>query len=175
MVRFVHHELMASVAWLTGIMVGVTAAVVVRGSGPVRGDTVAQAVALVIGLFVLFTLVHASGLKHVSHKRDFETAVALPSDVRLPSNSPLYLLLRLPYPLLFLAPGVFAFFLGNDSLFMALLATEWLGSAAVAVWWEHRHGRLVWRGYVHNEPWRLAYSPLSPPPPTRTATDAPPA
>lgn len=175
MVRFVHHELIATVAWVTGIVVGVTAAVVVRGSGPVRGDTVAHAAALVIGLFVLFTLAHASGLKHVSYKRDFETAVALPNDVRLPRGGALHLLFRLPYALLFLAPGVFAFFWGSGSLFLALLATEWLGSAAVAVWWERRHGRLIWRGYVHNEPWRLAYSPLSPPPPTETATDAPPA
>ncbi|MBK3570713.1 hypothetical protein [Streptomyces sp. MBT62] len=161
MVRFVHHELMAAVAWLSGIAVGLTAAVV-RGSGPVRGEALAQAVAVVIGFAVLLTLVHASGLKHVSHKRDFETAVALPSDVRLPRRNPLHLLFHLPYLLLFLAPGVLALFWLDSSFLMALLATDWLGRAAAAVRWERRHGRLVWRGYIHDEPWQLAYTLISP-------------
>ncbi|MEU6141311.1 hypothetical protein ABZ848_13200 [Streptomyces sp. NPDC047081] len=159
--RYVYHELAAGVTWLAGALIGWTAAVVVRGSVPVGGDTVLKVIAYTAGCLAVLTLLHVSGIRWVSGIRDLRGAVPLPSDARLPRPAPFHVLLSPPYVLLFLAPVLLTYFWPDDSLIAFLLPMDWLARAAAAVWFERRTGRRVWRGYHHQEPWRLTYSPTT--------------
>ncbi|MGX9883482.1 hypothetical protein [Streptomyces sp. NPDC002276] len=117
----------------------------------------AQSAALVIGCFMILTFVHASGLRLVSVKRRFRTAVPLPSDVQVSRSTPW----DGGLVILFLCPAVLTYFWLENSLFVILLPTDSLARATTAAWWERRHGRLLWRGAFKNSG-QLAYTPISP-------------
>ncbi|WP_427920500.1 hypothetical protein [Streptomyces sp. cg40] len=166
-----HHELGSGLGWLSGYLVGAGVSVAVHGGLPVSVDTAAESVAITIGVFLVLALLHASGLRWVSMNRHFRAAGPLPSDVQIPRSTPW----SGPVIIVFLPPCVMTYFWLADSLFLLLLPVDSLALAAAAFWWERRHSRLIWQGPFKNNKHQLAYSPLSPPPPTRTATDAPPA
>ncbi|WP_461063283.1 hypothetical protein [Streptomyces pseudoechinosporeus] len=171
--RYVHHELRSAFAVLAvAACLAVTG--IVRGFPPLKADWLWILVVLPLGIAV-FTLLKASRLKGVSEVRNFEAAVRVEdTDVVLPTKDFLH---NQPVNL-----GLFAFFL----VFLLPMsfwepwvivvpvgwALDWLGKAALAAYWERRHGLLVWRGPVPGHPGNLLVSPRQP---TRTATDAPPA
>jgi hypothetical protein len=177
--RYVHHELRSAAAAL--IAAAVTAAVAggFRGFPPVRLPWWWPAGSL--AYVVLYPLLQASRIKGVSRVRDFDAAVPLAPDTPLPTaplrrDTPVSwgFLPVLLVPTLPLALFVSAWFAATP-LWMAV---DWASRAAVCAYWERKNGRLIWRGHIGSKPWELSYSlvpPLSPSPPTRTATDAPPA
>ena len=79
MVRHVHHELTAALAWLTGMVVGSAVAVGVRGSPQVRAEAVALWAAVAFGCLVLSTLLRASRLKWIGDIPTFESAEPVPA------------------------------------------------------------------------------------------------
>jgi hypothetical protein len=170
--RYVHHQLRAVVSILAAAAVAAAVVGVVRGFPPPKMNGLLLA-ALLLVLVVVSTLLKATRIKWVSEVRDFEAAVPLEdTDVVLPTNrflrdqpfSPkLFVLYLVSTVLMFWEPWVVLIPLGS--------ALDWLGQAAVAARWERRHGKVVWRGRVRSSPWELSVSPR---PPTRTATDAPP-
>lgn len=170
--RYVHMELWAALAVLTGTAGGVAVAVGVRDEPPVRADTVKWVVALAVVYLVAATLLRASRLKWVGEVRDFEAAGPVPGA----GPTPRHLSYGLRMLGLVATSALFASFFTDTAVAVALaLALDWLVKAAVGARWERAHGRVLWRGHDRGEPWRLSYSPVTAPPSTRTATDGPPA
>ena len=176
MVRYVHGELTVGLALLAATGVGVAVAVGVRDTSPLTGGLVGRVAVFVVVLLTLATLVRGTRLKWVGEVPEFEAAVPVtgadPALRRRPFGP--FGLGRLS---LFLVPSVAVGLLGVTWVLLVPLAMalDWLAKAAVGARWERGHGRLLWLGHDREHPWRLSYSPVSPPPPTRTATDAPPA
>lgn len=177
--RLVHHELRASLAALLAFVISAVAVAVVRGIPTVpRAGRAVLYVGGFLAILVVYTLLKATRVKGLSEVREFEAAVPADPDRALPAEdfwhdrpvSPrmfwLILVPTLAVTLLW-EPWFLLFPLGS--------ALDWAGQAALVARWERRHGRVLWRGHVGSRPWELSYSPLSPPPPARTATGAPPA
>ncbi|WP_043676905.1 hypothetical protein [Streptomyces xylophagus] len=171
MVRYVHSELTAALALLAGTGMGAAVAVGVHDSSVLRAGSVGRAAIFAVVFLTLVTLVRGTRLKWVGEVANFEAALPLPSAA--PAQRP-FGLGRL---LLFLLPNLVVGVLGFTWVLLVPLAMalDWLAKAAVGARWERGNGRLLWLGQNREEPMRLSYSPISPPPPTRTATDAPPA
>ncbi|MDN0195170.1 hypothetical protein [Streptomyces sp. S.PNR 29] len=176
MVRYVHDELRDVFSALAASAVNVAVMVSVRGFSPVRPSGLALLAGLALAFLAVYTLLRSSRLKWFSGVKQFEAAVPVEdTDAALPTGDSLR---RHPIGLRLFAACV------AMTLPLALLwdswmavfplwpALAWLGRAVVCARWERRHGRLVWRGHLPEEPWELSVSRR---PPTRTATDAPPA
>jgi hypothetical protein len=173
MLRYVHSELTAALALLAGIAMGAAVAVGVHDSSVLRAGSVGRAAVFAVVFLTLVTLVRGTRLKWVGEVANFEGAVPLPGAAPAPAQRP-FGLGRL---LLFLLPNLVVGVLGFTWVLLVPLAMalDWLAKAAVGARWERGNGRLLWLGQDTEDPMRLSYSPVSPPPPTRTATDAPPA
>ncbi len=173
MVRYVHSELTAALALLAGTGMGAAVAVGVHDGSVLRAGSVGRAAVFAVVFFTLVTLVRGTRLKWVGEVANFEAAVPLPGAAPAPTPRP-FGLGRL---LLFLLPNLVVGVLGFTWVLLVPLAMamDWLAKAAVGARWERANGRLLWLGQDKEEPMRLSYSPVSPPPPTRTATDVPPA
>ncbi|MEU6260817.1 hypothetical protein [Streptomyces sp. NPDC047043] len=174
MVRYVHHELMAAVALVIATAVGVAVAFAVDDSASLVAGGAAWLAGSGLVFVVLSAALRSSRLKWVGSVREFEAAVpATDGDPALRSRT-LGMALRFS---LFLVPGVALGLLGfSTALMIALaMAVDWSVKAAVGARWERRNGRRLWLGHNDDEPGRLFYFPVTPPPSTRTATDAPPA
>ncbi|MFI6011561.1 hypothetical protein ACIBAG_22575 [Streptomyces sp. NPDC051243] len=175
--RLVHHELRAALAALLAFVICAVAVAVVRGIPTAPFGRAALYLGGLVALLAVFTLLEATRIKGVSEVRYFDAAVPVDPERALPpedfwhdqpvSRRMFWFILvpTLPVALLW-EPWVIVFPLGS--------ALSWAGKAALVAHWERRHGRLLWRGHIASRPWELSYSPLSPPPPARTATDAPP-
>jgi hypothetical protein len=173
MVRYVHFELRAAIAAAAALAVTAVVLCAVHGLPELPG-TWWRPVAVVVVVVALWTPVKASRLRWVGRARAYEAAVPL-ADPPTGDDS----LRRRP-----LSPRVFVGFLGV-SVTLSLLwepfvtlvvmwqGLSWLSEGLIAARWERRHGVLLWQGHDEDEPWQLSCSPLSPRPPTRTATDAP--
>lgn len=173
MVRYVHHELMAAVALLVAIAVGVAMAVGVQDS-ELRAEAVGEMAVIGLAYIVLAALMRSSRLKWVGEVREFEAAVPVTGADPVSRSRTLRKALRFS---LFLVPSVVLGLLEVSwALVIALvIALDWLTKAAVGARWERRNRRQLWRGENPDDPWRLSYTTLTGPAPTRTATDAPPA
>jgi hypothetical protein len=172
--RLVHHEIRAANSTLLAGTVTLAVTAVVQGFPAADWDW--RFVGATAGFLVLWTLLRATRVKGLGSHREFEKAVPLeengrvpPADVPLRRDHPvsgrllfLYVVLTLPVALLW-EPWVTVVCPGS--------AIAWLGDAAVAAHWERRHGLVLWRGHVRGSPWELSVSPR---PATRTATGAPP-
>lgn len=168
--RYVHMELWAALAVLTGTAGGVAVAIGVRGEPPVRAATVEWVAALAVVFLVVATLLRASRLKWVGKVRDFEAAGPEPGA----GPTPRHLWYGLRMLGLVATAALFASFFTDAAVAVALVqALDWLAKAVVGARWERAHGRVLWRGHNRGEPWRLSYSPVTPRPSTRTATDGP--
>jgi hypothetical protein len=173
--RYVHHELRGSLTALLAFVGSAVPAGAIHGFPPVRIAWWWPVGGL--AYLALSVLVQGSRLKGFSRVRDFEAAIPLDAGRPLPPepfrrDSPVSftLLPVILVPTLALALFVSSWF----ALMPVALALEWLGQAAVCARWERRNGRRIWRGHVGSRPWELSYSLVSPAPPTRTATGAPP-
>jgi hypothetical protein len=171
--RYVHMELWAALAVLTGTAVGVAAGAGLREEPPVRGDAVGAVAAVALGFLVVAVLFRTSRLKWVGEVREFEAAVPQP-DPRPTTRSRSYGVRLLA---LFVPAALFASFFADTGVALVplVMALDWLAKAVAGARWERANGRVLWRGGFREEPWRLSYSTLSPRPGTRTATGAPPA
>ncbi|MEU1515637.1 hypothetical protein ABZ490_26390 [Streptomyces sp. NPDC005811] len=157
MVRYVHHQLITVVE--AGVAVAVTAPVIFGVRGLPRMDS-AQ-----VSTLLWFTGANAFvGLLAVStrsswlggEKRDFETAVPL-ADPEAILPAPRESLRRSFH-------GGFAAIVALPSLVFGLLWDPWAIGIAVfilperivkgvyAIFWERRHGVLLWRGQVKEQP-----------------------
>ncbi|MFE7167291.1 hypothetical protein [Streptomyces sp. NPDC057616] len=167
-----HHELMAAVALLTSAVAGVAVGISVEGGTSVRAGTVAWVTAAALAFLAASVRVRSSRLKWLGDLREFEAADPLPRDGADRPDHTLRKALRFS---LFLLPSVAIGLLGLPSVLLVALALslDWVAKAAVAVRWERRTGRRLWLGHDPADPNRLSYSPVTPPPSTRTATDAP--
>ena len=172
MIRYVYHELMAAVALLTAAAAGVAVGVSVEGGASVRAGTVAWVTVAALVFLALSARLRASRLKWLGDIREFEAADPLPSGGPDRPDHTLRKALRFS---LFLLPSVAIGLLGLPSVLLVALALslDWIVKAAVGARWERRNGRRLWMGHYPADPNRLSYSPVTPPPSTRTATDAP--
>lgn len=173
MVRYVHSELTAGLVLLAGTGAGVTVAVGVHDTSLLRADSVGRVAVFAVVFLTLVALVRGTRLKWVGEVANFEAAVPVSDAEPVVPRRP-FGLGRLS---LFLLPNLAVGLLGFTWVLLVplVMALDWLAKAAVGARWERGHGRLLWLGHDKEEPWRLSYSPVSPAPPTRTATDAPPA
>jgi hypothetical protein len=167
--RYVHQELLAALAMLAGTAVGVAVAVGVRDAESLRGRGVAVTAALAVAFLVGSALLRSSHLKWVGEVREFEAAKPLPGDGAMPRDRVYYVRMLG----LFALAAVFTSYLGVAVVVPLVMGLDWLTKAVVGARWEREHGRVLWRGYNRDEPWRLFYAPVSPSPATRTATDGP--
>ncbi|GAA3799124.1 hypothetical protein ACFS5L_18290 [Streptomyces phyllanthi] len=158
MVRYVRYEVLCSVVALCAAAVSSAVTVGVRGV-PEFEAGIGKALAFFALLCVLgsaFGLLTCSRLKWVGEGREFETARPLENpDAVLPApgpelrggvNGPLFV---------FLVVSALAGALLWDrafALYPLLFAPPWLTRAACAARWERRHGVLLWRGEVDDQP-----------------------
>ncbi|MFR0357718.1 hypothetical protein [Streptomyces sediminimaris] len=172
MIRYVRHELMAAVALLTAAAAGAAVGVRVVGGASVRAGTVAWVAVAALAFLALSARLRSSRLKWVGDVREFEAAVPLPGGRPAGRDHTLRKALRFS---LFLLPSVAIGLLGLPSVLLVALALslDWLAKAAVGARWERRNGRRLWLGHDPADPNRLSYCPVTRPPSTRTATDAP--
>ncbi|MGW1746042.1 hypothetical protein ACWCRD_10595 [Streptomyces sp. NPDC002092] len=171
MVRYVRHELASGAAKLAGILAGTAVAVGTRESRQwSAADTANAAIVAVVAVafLVVAALVRST---RFGHRRDFESAGPLPEADRASAGGET---VGRSVFLFVLAAGLV--YVSSDIwVFVLLVASDYLAKAAVGGLWQRRHGKLLWQVSDEDGERQLAYSPLSPPPPTRTATDAPPA
>lgn len=174
MVRYVHFELRAAIGAAAALAVTAVVLCAVRGLPELSGTWLLPFAAVTV-VVALWAGVRSSRLKVVGRARTYEAAVPLENP---PAGGDT--LRRRPF-----SPKAFAGFLAvalTLSLFwdpvvtlvLWWMALDWLSDGLVAARWERRNGVLLWRSDSRDEPWQLAYSPVSPRPPTRTATGAPP-
>lgn len=158
MVRYVHHQLITVVE--AGVAMAVTAPVVfgVRGLPQQVDSAKVDLLLYFAGLSALFGLLAASTrLSWLGgEKRDFESAVPL-TDPEAILPAPRESLRRSFH-------GVFVVVVGLPSLVFGLLWGPWaIGWAVFLVperivkgvyvfFWERRHGVLLWRGQVEEQP-----------------------
>ncbi|MFJ6084141.1 hypothetical protein ACIQI8_22325 [Streptomyces sp. NPDC092369] len=167
--RYVHQELLAALAMLTGIAVGVAVSVGIRDDASLHGRGVAVTAALAVAFLVVSVLLRSSRLKWVGEVREFEAAGPRPGADVVPRDRAY----SVRMVVLFVLAAVLTSFLGVAVVIPLAMGLDWLTKAVVAARWERRHGRVLWRGHNRDEPWKLSYSPVSPPRATRTATDGP--
>lgn len=156
--RYVHHELRSVYTALAALAISVTATSGVRGA-PLTAFGLGWFLMAMLAFTVVYTLLGATRLKWVGEIRDFEAAVPLeeaPAGVSLrrhPLNWWLFVVMLVPSFALALAwePWV--------ALLPLWSALAWSGQAWLAVDWERKHGRVLWRGHDQNAPWKLSYSP----------------
>ncbi|QQM46198.1 hypothetical protein [Streptomyces liliifuscus] len=157
MVRYVHHQLATIVE--VGVAMAVTAPVVfgVRGLPHAESGKVVSLLA-VLGASALFGLMAISIRSHWlgGEKRDFESAVAL-TDPETILSDPRESMRRS-------FDGSFVVFVALSCLVFGLLWGPWgIGWAVVFIperivkgvyvsFWERRHGVLLWRGRVEEQP-----------------------
>jgi hypothetical protein len=174
MSRYVHDELRAAIAAAAALAVTAVVLYAVRGLPEPSGRWWLPCAVLVV-VVGLWAPVKASRLRWVGRAREYEAAVPLAGPP--PEGDSLR---RRP-----VRPRVFAGFLvlslavsllWEPALVLLLVwrALSWLTDSLVAARWERRHGVLLWRGHDEDDPGKLSCSPVSGPPPTRTATGAPP-
>ena len=171
--RFLYHETRATGAALVATAVCAVAGGAVHGFQPLpAGEAARQFPVWLLGLVVLSVLVEL-----VVEVRRFRKAVPLAADVEPPPDEPLRERLFLPGLFAFMAvPTLVAAVVWGAwlALFPLASAVHWGTQALLITVWERRNGRLLWRKHTMGNV-GLATSPLSPRPPTRTATGAPPA
>ncbi|MDT9697849.1 hypothetical protein [Streptomyces sp. P17] len=166
--RYVHHELRSVFSALA------VAAVCVPVTGVARGALVSASglPLFLLGLIAfatVFTLLQSTRIKWLSEVLDFEAAVPLEEP---PAETPLRRRPVNPWLFTMMTAATLGFAFALDpaaALFPLWLALAWLGQAYLAVNWERRHGKTLWRGHDPDKPWRLSVSPRPLP---RTATGA---
>lgn len=175
--RLMHHELRASLAALLAAVVSAVVAGLVRGFPAVSvSDRTALAIAGMLAIWVLFTLLENTRIKWFGEVRGFDTAAPLAPETVLPAadfwhDRPVRLGLL---PVILVPTLGMAFFVGPwMSLMPLMVCLEWAAKAARIAHWERQSSRVLWRGRVGSRPWELSWSP-APLTPARTATDVPP-
>jgi hypothetical protein len=157
--RYVHHELRSVYTALAALAVSLAVTGGVRGA-PMTAYGAGRFALGMIAFTVVFTLLGATRLKWVGEIRDFEAAVPLetaPAEVvslrRHPLNWWLFTVMSVSTPVFAVAwePWI--------ALLPLWPALSWLGQAWLAADWERRNGKVLWRGYDTDAPWKLSYSP----------------
>jgi hypothetical protein len=176
--RLVHHELRASLTALLAFVVSAVVVALVREFPPVRTDgRFALHIAGWLALWVLFTLLKATRIKWLGEVRDFDAATPVDPETVLPTEEfwPSRPIIWGFLPVLLVPTLVMALAWEPWVVLILLwLALDWTAKAARIVHWERKNRYVLWRGGVRSRPWELSYSPVRPPAPARTATDAPP-
>lgn len=172
--RQVHDQLGCAAASVAAAGVSLAVTTWVHDAPDVRVSDVVLAAALA----TLWTLLKSTRLKGIGMVRDLDATQPVPvPDTPAPTGSsprrPLFQP-RVLVPYLVAALGLSLWWDPWWSLLPLVGAADWLSDAAVTARWERGHGRLLWRDVDPDEPGRLGYTTVTPRPPTRTATDAPP-
>ncbi|MEU6377601.1 hypothetical protein [Streptomyces sp. NPDC046909] len=156
--RYVHHELRSVYTALAALAVSLAATSGVHGA-PMTAYGVGRFALGLVAFAVVCTLLGATRLKWVGEIRDFEAAIPLPEAPaksiglrRHPLNWWLFTVMTVPTLVLAIA---WAPWIALLPLWPAL---AWLGQIWLAVDWERRNGRVLWRGADSDAPWKLAYS-----------------
>ncbi|MCD9876280.1 hypothetical protein [Streptomyces guryensis] len=162
------HELASGAAKLAGTVAGTAVAVGTREGRQWSTADTQNAAIVAVAFLVIAALVRST---RFGHRRDFESAGPLP-DPGLASGGGETAVRSV---FLFVLAAGLVYVWSDIWVFVLLVASDYLAKAAVGGLWQRRHGKLLWRVSDEDGERQLAYSPLTPPPPTRTATDAPPA
>ncbi|MEV0039516.1 hypothetical protein [Streptomyces sp. NPDC050804] len=174
MVRYIHHQLMGVTMAVCASVISAPVAFGVRGI-PAADDTSGRLGFLfLLSACVCGALVGATRFTPISEVRTFETAVPLndPEAVLPGDDTVRHHLVDRSSLLLFFVPSLLGalFWSPWAALYPLPLSAEWLVRAGVAARWERRHGLLLWRGEVKEQPLgkgKLLYSSVRPESPTR--------
>ncbi|MGX4695162.1 hypothetical protein [Streptomyces sp. JNUCC 63] len=152
--RYVHHELTTIAEAVCAVAISVPVVFGVRGIPKV--DAGWRAAVAVIALGAVYGVLTSTRLTWLGgEKRDFERAVPLNPDTALPTPGE-----SLRHSL----DGRFVAFLVVSTLVVALFweplaallplifVPDRLAKAAYAAYWERRHGIMLWRGHVPDQP-----------------------
>lgn len=155
MQRYVHHQLMTVVE--AACAVAINAAVVFGVSGPPKGDAGWQAVVFVIALAAVFgALVFTGSAWLGGERRDFESAVPLASpETVLPApRESLRHSFEWAFVVLLVAPSLVIGLIWESwvALWPLVIVIDRLARGAYGIYWERRHGLLLWRGNVPDQP-----------------------
>ncbi|MFF2848784.1 hypothetical protein ACFVT5_21020 [Streptomyces sp. NPDC058001] len=149
-------------------------AFVVRGFPAADDDGGRWVLLFLVGSCALGGLLGVSRLPHLSELRMFEAAVPLndPEAVLPRDDTVRRHLVDVQILLIFLVPslGLALFWSPWAVLYPLPLAAEWLVRTGVAARWERRHGLLLWRGDLKEQPLgkgQMLYSSVGPGTPTR--------
>ncbi|MEV6943239.1 hypothetical protein AB0N07_14830 [Streptomyces sp. NPDC051172] len=162
------HELASGAAKLAGIVAGTAMAVGTRESRQWSATDTQNAAIAALAFLVIAALVRST---RFGHRRDFESAGPLPEADQASGREET----AVRSVFLFALAAGLVYVWSDIWVFVLLVASDYLAKAAVGGLWQRRHGKLLWRVSDEDGERQLAYSPLSPPPATRTATGAPPA
>lgn len=168
MVRYVRHELASGAAKLAGIVAGTAVAVGARENRQWSATDSENAAIVAVAFLIIAALVRSTRL---GHRRDFESAGPLPDAGQGSGGGET----AVRSGFLFVLAAGLVYLWSDIWVLVLLVASDYLAKAAVGGLWQRRHGKLLWRISDEDGEHRLAYSPVSPPPTTRTATGAPPA
>ncbi|MFI8949243.1 hypothetical protein ACIGO6_22325 [Streptomyces sp. NPDC053750] len=166
--RSLDHETRSTGSALAAAALCAAAGGAAHGFPPLPPADVRRFLVALLGILALTVF-----LELVVDVRRFGRAVPLADDVALPPE-------RRPRERLFL-PGLFGVVVVPTlvatlvwgswvALLPLVLVAQWGAQALAVALWERRNGRVLWRA-----PGGPVTSPVSPRPPTRTATGAPPA
>ncbi|MEU6348961.1 hypothetical protein ABZ896_06505 [Streptomyces sp. NPDC047072] len=181
MIRYVHHELrMAIAAWCA---LAITTAVVfaVRGSSLLR-ESWWDTFGMVAAVLVLCLALRATRVPVLGMVRELETALPRhvpygywPTD-RFTLLQPQFHGAMLAFAAAPVAVVLPVSLLWEPYLIAGLLYMflDPLSRGLVGARHERRHGVLLWLGRKGRDPAEYYYTPVTPRPPTRTATDGPP-
>ncbi|MFI7402687.1 hypothetical protein ACIBW9_19860 [Streptomyces sp. NPDC049541] len=168
MVRYVRHELASGAAKVAGIVAGTALAVGTRQGRQWSATDTENAAIVAVAFLVIAALVRST---RFGHRKDFESAGPLPDTGQASGSEET----AVRSGSLFVLAAGLVYVWSDIWVLVLLVASDYLAKGVVGGLWQRRHGKLLWRVSEEDGEHRLAYSPLSPPPATRTATDAPPA
>ncbi|MFE2596635.1 hypothetical protein ACFXCZ_09045 [Streptomyces sp. NPDC059396] len=176
--RYVNHQLMGVTMAVSASAIGALVAFGVRGIPEVDDDYGRQFIQFMFGFCVFAGLLGALPFVKHSEVRTFRTAVPLnePAAVLPADHAANRHLLDSRFLLLLLVPSLIAALVWSPwaALFPLALAVEWLMRACLGIYWERRHGLLLWRGAVKEQPLdrgQFLYSSRRPGPPSADTRD----
>lgn len=176
--RYVNHQLMSVAMAVCASAISALVAFSVRGLPEMDDDHGWWFIQVMFGFCVFAGIVGALPFVKYSEVRTFRAAVplndpaaVLPADhaaSRGPFDRNLF---DRGFLLLLLVPSLIGalFWTPWAALFPLTLAVEWLMRACLTAYWERRHGLLLWRGEVKEQPLgkdQLLYSSPRPGPPS---------
>jgi hypothetical protein len=179
-IRYINHEFRAAVpAWIA-VVCAMGVFLAVRGNAGLP-DWWWRTVSLIVAVQALWLRLRGTRLRFFSTARYFDEALPRPVPYGTWSTDHWGVFHRprspfavRPLVLMALVLPLSLFWEPYPILGLLWVALDWTSLGLVAARWEFENRALLWLGRQGRDPAEYYYTPVSPRPPTRTATDAPP-